>query len=370
MARAGMAAALALLTACAGAAAPVAAPAPAQTLPTLHVLTIGVEHYLDRALRQEGAEGDAAAFADSLRATAVGAYAVSETRLIGASATREAVAAAMDGIIAGAKPSDAFALYYRGLGSPRFLVLADSLPMPPPPSAPGASPPESFERRLLRTDQLARWLVQLPARARVLVLDAPDAAAMFQELRPLIAATPGAPAAPTDLTAFAMHGPPIETLGADGRVHGVLTESLLHALGEARDTSAVVLASSVALTVLARLDHPVLVHQAGGDIVVGAREDADGRARARALQSAEPWTNACGAACPRVEATAVENTYTLVGRAQSLPAGSLLFVNGRRVRLEGTRFEVELAPAALRSDLRVRALLPDGARFETVLRLP
>ena len=59
MLRGGMAPALALLTACAGAAPPVAAPEPAQALPTLHVLTIGVEHYLDRALRQEGAEGDA-----------------------------------------------------------------------------------------------------------------------------------------------------------------------------------------------------------------------------------------------------------------------------------------------------------------------
>lgn len=365
-----MAFALALLTACAGAAAPVAAPAPERTRPTLHVLTIGVEHYLDPSLRQEGAEGDAAAFADSLRATAVGAYTVAETRLIGAAATREAVAAAMARIIARATPVDAFALYYRGLGSPRFLVLADSAPLPPPPGVAGASPPESFERRLLRHDQLARWLMELRTRSRVLVLDAPDAAAMFQELRPLLAATPGSTTAPSDLIVFALHGPPIETLGADGRVHGVLTEAVLHALGAARDTSAVVLASSVALTVLARLDHPVLVHQAGGDIVVGAREDADGRSRARALMSAEPWANECGAACPRVDVTAVENTYTLVGRAQALPAGSLLFVNGRRVRLEGTHFEVELAPAALRADLRVRALLPDGARFETVLRLP
>jgi hypothetical protein len=361
--------ALAVLSACAGAPAPTP-PAPLAPTPRLHLLTVGIEGYLDRALRQQGAEADAMAFADSVRAIARGAFEVVETRLVGPQASRAAVADAFATIAAAADSTDVFVFYYRGLGGPRFLVLADSLPLPPPPSAPGALAPESFERRLVRADALAGWLTALKPRAQFLVLDAPDAASFFHDLRPLLAGPPGSGAPSRDLTAFAMHGPPIEVEGRDGKVHGVLSESVLHALGAERDSALVVLASSVAMRVLARLDHPVMVHQAGADVVLGARDAAEGRAGAVAMRTMAPWGAACAGPCPRITLLRVENTYTLVGRAEGLPAGAMLFVNGRRTRLTEERFEVEVAPAALRAPLRVRVLLPDGGRFETVARLP
>lgn len=362
-------AALALLSACAGAPAS-APPAPAAPPPRLYLLTVGIDGYLDRALLQQGAEADAVAFADSVRAVARGAFEVVETRLVGAQASRAAVAAAFAAIAAVADSGDVFVLYYRGLGGPRFLVLADSLPLPPPPAAPGARPPESFERRLVRSDALAGWLAALRPRAQFLVLDAPDAAGFFHEMRPLLAGPPGSATPPRDLTVFAMHGPPVEVEGGDGRVHGVLSESVLHALGAERDSALVVLASSVALRVLGRLDHPVMVHQAGGDVVLGARDTPAGRDGAAAMRTAVPWGAQCGTECPRISLLRVENTYTLVGRADGLPAGAMLFVNGRRARRTEERFEVEVAPAALRAPLRVRVLLPDGGRFETVAQLP
>lgn len=360
--------ALALMGACAGSPAPVQVSAVAA--PRLHILTVGIDDYLDPALVQAGAEADAVAFADSLRALARGAFEVVETRLLGAEATRDALAAALAAVAATADSADVFAFYFRGLGGPRFLVLADSLPMPPPPRAPGAVPPASFERRIVRSDALGGWLMALRPRAQLLVLDAPDAANFFHEMRPVLAGPPGGAVPARDLTAMAMHGPPIEVAGADGRVHGVLTESLLHALGVERDSALVGLASSVALRVLGRLDHPVMVHQAGGDVVLGAREGAAGRGAAMAMRSAVPWAGTCGDDCPRIALLRVENTYTLVGRAEGLPDGALLFVNGRRARLTADRFEVELPPAAMRAEMRVRTLAPNGSRFEALVRLP
>lgn len=343
--------------------------APAAARSTLHLLSVGISAYGDAAVDQPGAEAFAQALHDSLMVIAGAYHEVRARRLPGPAATREAVMAALDSIATEIQPGDVFILGYRGLAAPRFLVLADSQPLPPPPASPGAAPPASFEGRLLRADVLGPWLAALRTRRIVLVFDAPTGASYFENLREHLAAPPGARVATRDLTAFASPGLPVQVAGGDAPLTA-LGLALLQALGDEHRDAPIRLASALATRVLERLDYPVMVHQAGADIVLGSSAAPMALANAAALDDSLPWTSTCGAQCPLIEPVGVQQVITLYGRAERLPLGARLWVNGRRARIAGESFEVELPPAALREPLRIRALLPDGSRFESVRRLP
>jgi hypothetical protein len=326
---------------------------------TMHVLSVGIEDYANPALRQTGAAQGARAVADSLRALAGELFDVRVRVLTGSIATRGAVLAAMDSVRNEALPHDILVFYYRGLSSARFLVLADSLPLPSAPSTPGAQPPASFEARLLRATVLGDWLTAVPAQQQLLVIESPEGAGFFHAARERLAAPEGALRATRDLTALATPGSPT----------GVLTAVLLESLGEEHREADVSLGSTLTQRVRDRLDAPIVVHEAGADLVLGAAPTAGARETALALRDVTPWST-CVRECPRVELLMVENTYTLVGRVTRLPADAWVFVNGRRARRDGERFEVELPPAALTQPVRVRTVRRDGARAESTLRLP
>lgn len=357
-----------LISAQAGAAAQGTRAVPAPRA-TLHVLSIGISDYGDATVAQPGAEAATRALQDSLAAVAGAYYDLRPRRLLGPEATRERVMAALDSVAAEIRPGDVFALTYRGLAAPRFLVLADSLPLPPPPASPGAAPPAAFERRLLRADALGRWLAALPTRQVLLVLDAPAGASYFEGLREQLAAPAGARTATRDLTAFATPGLPVQVAGGEMPLTA-LGLALLQALGDERRDAPIRLASALATRVLERLDYPVMVHQAGADIVLGSSDSPLAIANASALGDSLPWVSTCAARCPTIVPVGVQQVITLYGRAERLPLGARVWVNGRRARIAGESFEVELPPAALREPLRIRALLPDGSRFETSARLP
>ncbi len=330
-----------------------------QSRPTMHVLSVGIEDYANPALAQTNAVRDARAFADSMRALGDGLFNVQVRVLTGAAATRRAVKAAMDSVRTASSPDDVLVFYYRGLSSSRFLVLADTVPLPPPPSAPGAQPPAYFEARLLRASVLGEWLTVVSAQHQLLVLESPDGAGFFHAARELLAAPEGALRATRDLMVLATPGAP----------SGVLTAALLESLGEERRHATVALGSTLAQRVIDKLDAPIVVHQAGADVVLGAARTAAAVATAQALRDFTPWS-ACATACPIIELLVVENGHTLVGRTRRLAADALVFVNGRRARREGERLEVELPPAAIKRPVQVRVLNANGTRYESTLGLP
>lgn len=358
-----------LLALLAAAALPLAAQERQEPQHRLFILGVAVASYDDAALEQHGALETARAVHDSLAAVAGAFYDCRSRLLLGAAATQPALQAALDSIAAEIRPGDVFAFYFRGLAAPRFLVLADSLPLPPPPSSPAEAPPPTFARRLLRSDALAAWLAALPTRSVLLVLDAPGGASYFESLRAALAPSVGARVATRDLTAFATPGVPVMVAGA-AHPATALGLALLQSLGEERRDAPIRLASALANRVLERLDYPVMVHQAGADLVLGASDSPLAVANAAALADTLPWVSSCAPRCPEIVTVGVQQSITLYGRAARLPLGARLWVNGRRARLAGEDFEVELPPAALREPLRIRALLPDGTRYETTGRLP
>lgn len=338
--------------------------------PAMHVLSVGIEDYRDPQLLQRGAEADARAVVDSIAAISAPMYDLRSTMLLGAAATRDAVVAALDSLRARARPQDIVVLYYRGIGSSRFLVLADSLPLPPPPSAPGQAPPVSFERRLLRPDVLGRWMAALPTRQQLVVLDTPDGPGFFQELREYFAAPAGSLRAPRDLMVLAAPGVPVLVEDAAGQPHSALGAGFLAALGAERREALIRLSSAIAARVLQGLNDPVMVYESGSDLVLGAASQALAQANAAAIRDSMPWSAECAASCPTIAVTGIQQVVTLVGTVTGLPEGARMFVNGRRVRFDASRFEVELPPAAMRLPLRIRVLLPDGTRYETTRTLP
>ncbi len=336
------------------------------TRPKLHVITIGIAQYGSPALRQAGAEEDAVRVAVAMSQLAMPFYSVQAHTLVGASATRAALMAALDSVQRSAGPNDLVALYFRGLGGPRFLVLADTLPMPPAPRSAGERPPASFEARILRHEVMANWMITLPARQMFVVLEAPEASSFFHNVRERLAAPPAALRATKDLAAFATPGAPTALMFASGE-SGVLTAAFVESLEEERAARGLALFSTLVPRVVYRLDAPIMVHEAGADLVLGA--DAAAESAAGALRDTARWAG-CERDCPTLTLEGVENNYTLVGRALGLAPGAKLFVNGRRARLDGPRFAVELPPAALRAELSLRVLGADFTRFEERARLP
>jgi hypothetical protein len=334
--------------------------------PTLHLVTIGIEHYGSSALRQSGAEADTRRVAESLAGVATPFYRLIVHRLAGGAATRSAVMATLDSVREKAAESDLVMLYYRGLGGPRFLVLADSQAMPGSPSAPGAAPPAAFEARLLRPEALADWLLSLRTRQLFLVLEAPEAASYFHTMRERLAAPEGATRATKDLVALATPGVPTALDFASGP-SGVLTAAVTESLDEEREARGLSLVSRLLPRVLYKLDAPIVVHEAGAELVLGAAHDA--AAAADALRDDTPWA-ACSVECPTIRIERVDGCCTLVGDASSLARSAQLFVNGRLARRDGMRFAVELPPAALRTELTLRVLHADHRRYEFTQRLP
>lgn len=334
--------------------------------PTLHAVSIGIEDYGSAALRQGGADVDALRVLGALGGLARPFYTMRAYGLSGASATRAAVMAVLDSVQRVAEPDDFVALYFRGLGGPRFLVLADSMPMPSAPTAPGEQAPASFEARLLRADALASWLLAVQSRQILLVLEAPEASSYFHAIRERLAAPPSAVRAVKDLAALATPGAPSALMFSSGET-GVLTAALLESLDEERDARGLALFSTLLPRVVYRLDAPIVVHEAGADLVLGATPAL--RPVGDALRDSTRWES-CTRDCPTLALDRVENNYTLVGRAEGLEPNAKLFVNGRRARRQGSRFEVELPPAALRGELSLRVLRNDFPHFEERLRLP
>jgi hypothetical protein len=342
------------------------APEPDGARPTLHLISVGVAEYGTPALRQAGADEDARRVARAMTELAAPFYTMRTHTLVGPAATRAALVATLDSVHRMAGPRDLVALYFRGLGGPRFLVLADTAQMPAAPRNPGELPPASFEARILRHDVLSAWLLDLPARQILLVLESPEGSSFFHNLREPLAAPPAALRATKDLAAFATPGAPTARTFAEGE-SGVLTAAFVASLEEERAARGVALSSTLAARVVDRLDSPIVVHEAGADLVLGT--DSAAHSAADALRDTTRWSG-CERDCPTLTLDGVENVYTLVGRARGLEAGAKLFVNGRRARLEGDRFEVELPPAALRAELSLRVLGADYRRFEERQRLP
>lgn len=334
--------------------------------PVLYLVSVGIEDYGSTALRQAGAGADAQRITESVASLASPYFELRTHLVAGSSATRERVLAALDSVSRVADDDDLVMLYYRGLGGPRFLVLADTSAMPAPPRTPGELPPASFEARLLRPDVLAQWLLALPTRQILMVLEAPEASSYFHAMRERLAAPPDARRAVKDLVAFATPGTPGALTFASG-ASGVLTAALLDAIDEERAAGGVALFSTLLPRVTYRLDAPIVVHEAGADLVLGA--DAATAATADALRDPATWP-ACSSSCPTFLLERIEGGTTLVGRATGLEPEAKLFVNGRRARRDATRFEVELPPAALRAELSLRVLRQDLTRFEVNARLP
>lgn len=346
-----------------------ALPLAAQESRTLHYVGIAVESYGNPAVEQAGGIATAQALRDSLFQVAGPFYTTRARLLLGAAATRARVLATLDSVAREIAPGDLLVLYYRGLASPRFLVLADSAPLPPPPRSAGEAAPVELERRALRSELLGAWLAALPARAQLIVLDAPAGAEFFNGLRPQLVAAPGALRATRDLTAFASPGMPTLRRGEAG-VQTLLAGALLQALGDERRDAPVRLASAISNRLLELLDEPVMVHEAGADLVLGTSGSALAMANASALSDSLPWQSSCGTQCPRFTVQGLRQSITVFGGHERLPLGGRMFVNGRRARLTDDSFEVELPPAAARATLQLRVLLPDGTRYETTGRVP
>jgi hypothetical protein len=326
-----------------------AAPSPSDR-PVLHLVSVAIAQYAAPAAPQPGALESARALRDSLRTVAGDVYELRVHALAGSAATGPAVRALLDTIARTVRASDQLVLYFRGAGSDDALHLADGGTLPP--------------------NVLGGWLAKLRTRTQFVVIDAADGAAYVHAMREKLRAPREAVRAARDLTALAAPGAPVLVNDLRGRTQTALGAELLRALGDERRESRVVLASSVATRVLERMDTPVMVYQSGRDLVLGARREAAAREDALAIRDTTPWRTTCGAACPMISVAAVEQRITLVGRAPDLSPDALVFVNGRRVRWMGSRFEVELPPGALRLPLRVRALLPDGSRLEQELPPP
>ncbi len=358
--------ATALSVAAGSSAAPSSAQSQGSARPTLYIVSVGIDDYASPALRQDGADADAERVLRAFSEVASPFYAVVARRLSGASATRAALMQTFDSLRASAGADDVVLLYFRGLGGPRFLVMADSAPMPAAPSGPGQAPPASFEARLLRSDALADWMLSLRARQILLVLEAPEAASYFHAVRERLAAPAGASRAVKDLVALATPGFPAALSFAAGP-SGVLTAALTESLQEERKARGLSLVSRLLPRVLYKLDAPVLVHEAGAEIVLGA--DAAARPAAAALRDDAPWS-ACERDCPLIELERVDGCCTLVGTTATLEASAKLFVNGRLARRDGRRFAVELPPAAFTAELQLRVLQADFTRWETKRRLP
>ncbi len=333
------------------------------------MLSIGIEDYHDAELRQHGALANAQAVLDSLIAVNDGFYLERSRLLLGPAATAPALRAAMQATAAGMRPGDLFVLYFRGLSSPRFLVLADTARLPAAPSAAGASAPPELEARVLRADSLGRWLAALPTRQQLVIIDAPQGAAFFQGVQARLTTPAGARRASRDILAIASPSWPVPAVDAQGSPHTALGLGLLRALSAERRQAPIRLGSALATRLLESLDDPVMIYEAGADLVLGASRQPLARANANALRDSLPWTSNCGGPLPVLPLQDVRNTITLVGSAAGLPAGARLFVNGRRARFLGEQFEVELPPGALQDSLRLRVLLPDGCRAE-LLRPP
>lgn len=358
--------ATALSVATGSAAAPSSAERQGSARPTMYIVSVGIEDYASAALQQAGADDDAERVLRAFSEVARPFYAVDARRLSGASATRAVLEATFDSVSALAKEDDVVLLYFRGLGGPRFLVMADTAPMPAAPSAPGQAPPPSFEARLLRSDALADWMLGLRARQILLVLEAPEAASYFHAVRERLALPAGASRAVKDLVALATPGFPGALSFAAGP-SGVLTSALTESLDEEREARGLSLVSRLLPRVLYKLDAPILVHEAGAEIVLGA--DAAARAAATALRDSAAWS-ACASDCAPIQPERVSGCCTLVGTTATLDASAKLFVNGRLARRDGARFAVELPPAALVAELRFRVLHADYSRWETKQRLP
>jgi WD40 repeat protein len=201
---------------------------------TLHVLAVGINKYRNPRYNLNYGRADASAVADSLRRGAPGIFAtIRIDTLFDDDATRANIATGFARIAAEARPEDVFVFYYAGHGTTEkigdstkfFLVPTDVTQM---------SDPAALIRQGISGDQLRALFDAVPARKRLMVIDACQSGEMIEGFARRGAAEERAIAqlarssgifmmSATDSEQFAAE------VGALG--HGVLTYAFLAALG-------------------------------------------------------------------------------------------------------------------------------------------
>jgi WD40 repeat protein len=210
--------------------------------PTLHVLAIGINAYIDRGWTPPGADGaikfaplklavnDAKAFAAALRKAGVGQYAdVKVTEALDAGASLRALDQAIDRIAAEVRPRDTFVLFAAAHGTSEaghfYLIPQDY-----------QGGPDALTRGAVGQERLQDWIAnRIKAKKALILLDTCESGALvggFLRSRTDLPASETAVGRLNEAT-----GRPVLTAAAQGEPafegyegHGVFTWALLDAL--------------------------------------------------------------------------------------------------------------------------------------------
>lgn len=201
---------------------------------TLHILAVGINVYAGGLPNLRYAESDARSFADSLMKQAQPIFGAIRVQLIlGAAATKDSLAEAFLTLAESVGENDTFVFFFAGhgalakVGAARTFFLAS-------PQITDLSQGNALAKKAVSAPELAIWLSRIPARGKVLLLDAcssgeiaswcagnKEAVATYRHVLTEL----GGPAEAAILAAT-QPSDPAEESGAFR--HGVFTSALLH----------------------------------------------------------------------------------------------------------------------------------------------
>ena len=211
--------------------------------PTLHVLAIGINAYVDKGSRTADAKivsfrplqlaaNDAKALADAMKRAGTGVYAaVKVTELLDADASASGIQAAIERIAPEINPRDTFVLFAAAHGTSHdghFYMI--------PQDYDGGVDPHALQTRAISQSHLQDWLSnRIKAKRSVLLLDTCESGALVGGY-----ARSRTEGAVSDAAIGRLHeatGRPVLTAAAEGKAafegyegHGVFTWALLDAL--------------------------------------------------------------------------------------------------------------------------------------------
>ena len=212
--------------------------------PTLHVLAIGINAYIDKGWRPVGSDGiqsfpplrlavsDAKALTAALKRASAGQYAdVKITEALDTDASAAGLQQIIQRLASEINPRDTFVLFAAAHGTShngRFFLI--------PQDYDGGTNPSSLQERAIGQDHLQDWVAnRIKAKRTVLLLDTCEFGALVGGYKRSRTDLPASEAAIGRL--HEATGRPILTAAAEGKPafegyegHGVFTWSLLHAL--------------------------------------------------------------------------------------------------------------------------------------------
>lgn len=230
--------------------------------PTLHVLAIGINAYVDRGWRSPGsaqtlafpplklAASDAKAIAASMEKAGVGQYAEVRARVaLDTDATLAGLEHVVEHLAAEIHPRDTFVLFAAAHGTSRngrFYLI--------PQDYDGGANPIALEERAISQDRLQHWIAnRIKAKKAILLLDTCESGALVGGYTRSRIDVPASEAAIGRL--HEATGRPVLTAAAEGKPafegyegHGVFTWALLDALrnGDRNDNGTIELSELVA----------------------------------------------------------------------------------------------------------------------------